>query len=716
MKYTQCLTLGLLIPVLNTYANDSFQRAPVSITKLTTAPTIDGRVNEDEWMGSTVIEQFVEFRPDLGNNPIYPVKARIAYDESYFYVAAQISQPQETITDRVLTQGDRIWDEDYFGITLDTNFDKRDAYLFHVTPSGVREDGLVDGTQYIGEWSTIWYAKTQRTEDGWSVEMAIPMQSVSFDPTKSNWGLQLRHKLSKPYKQNFWNINDPQNGGWTAPQVAQITDLTGLTQGKGIELKTGLSFKDNLDESKWSPSFDAFYKFTPNITGVLTVNTDFSGTDVDEVDINMTRFNQFFAEKRDFFLQDSQVFSFGDFNNHDYNGMPFYSRTIGQGPQSGVLDIDWGTKLTGQVGATSFGLLSVSQSTDGQPDEKTQLTVSRVKHQFGESHQVGAIITDGSANNRGKDQLYGLDYRYESDIFNDQQIRAYAWYQETQKQYATQDTKAYGMQITLPNDKVYLSTIYRYLGEDFKPSLGFVNRNGINYYELVSHYRSRPQTGWLSDYINYYQVNYHYFQRNDVDNNWLSKEYVIRPLRIDTKGSSIFQIQYVARKERLKQHYAMGRNIGFDAKDYHFSQWEAYYETPTDQTFFGNVKLTSGKFYDSDRQEVLAEVNFKPNKHVLLQLSRRHHYYTQNILSENMYSTRFKANIAFNGEWSWNTLIQHNTKADNLSVFSRLRYQSAPDELYQLSINKGYDLDEGWHERKTTFDEKTIKLNYINRW
>ncbi|CAH9065675.1 hypothetical protein PSECIP111854_03731 [Pseudoalteromonas sp. CIP111854] len=716
MHYLTCFYLAAMLLCLTAHATTDFKRENISLSKLNTPPVIDGYIENKEWHGSRVIEQFVEFRPNFGTKPIYPIKAKIAYDDAFFYVAAEITQPQNTITDRVLTQGDRMWDEDYFGITLDTNFDKRDAYLFHVTPSGVKEDGLIDGTHYIGQWNTIWYAKTQRTQNGWSVEMAIPMQSISFDPNKNDWGLQLRHKLSKPYKQVYWNINDPQNAGWTAPQVAKISNLKGLSQGVGIELKTGLSFKDTQTESKWTPSIDAFYKFTPNLTGVLTVNTDFSGTDVDEVNINMTRFSQFFAEKRDFFLQDSQVFSFGDFNNNDYNGMPFYSRKIGQGTKNGVLDIDWGGKLTGQLGNTSFGILSVNQEKDGEISETTQLSVARVKHQLGDKHQVGAIITNGSADGRKNTKLYGVDYRFESNIFNDQQIRTHAWYQETQKQYSQQDTKAYGLQLTLPNDKVYIRTKYRYLGEDFNPALGFVNRNGINYYELVSHYRERPKTSSLSEYINYYQINYFYYQRSDVNNNWLSKRYVVRPMRIEMKDATAFHFQYEVRKERLKQHYALGKTIGFDADNYRFGQWIAYLETPTDQTVFGNLSITTGEFYNSDRKQVLAEVNYKPNKHVLLQLSRRHHYYSQSEIKENMYSTRFKANVAFNSEWSWNTLLQHNTRADNLSIFSRLRYQSAPDELYQLSINKGYSLEDGWHEKRTVFDEKTIKLNYINRW
>ncbi|WP_105168248.1 carbohydrate binding family 9 domain-containing protein [Pseudoalteromonas sp. T1lg23B] len=716
MKYANYICLAVAFPSLWVNAEQTYQRTPLAITKITQAPTIDGHIEEHEWQGANLIEQFVEFRPNLGDKPLYPIKARIAYDDAFFYVAAEIFQPQNTIIDRVLTQGETIWNEDYFGISLDTNFDKRDAYLFHVTPSGVREDGLIDGTGYIGEWSTIWYAKTQRTDNGWSVEMAIPVQSISFDPNKQDWGLQLRHKLSQPNKHIYWNLNDPENDGWTAPQVGKITNINGLNQGKGIELKGGLSYKENQEASKWTPSADAFYKFTPNITGVLTLNTDFSGTDVDEVNINMTRFSEFFSEKRDFFLQDTQVFSFGGFSNNDYNGMPFYSRRIGQGQHSGVLDINWGSKLTGKVHNTSFGLLSVNQQQDGAKDDNTQLTVARVKQQINDNHQIGVIVTDGSSDDEKNSGLYGVDYRFASEFLAEQQIQAHAWYQETQKKNGMEDTKAYGAQLYLPNDTINIKAKYRYLGDDFNPDLGFVNRNGINYYELETRFRERPKTGLLSDYLTLYQFVYLYYQRNDTDNNWLSKEYVIRPFHWLTTSNASGYVQYESRKERLKSQYAMGRNIKFDAQDYDFDQWSIFYETPSDQMISGYIKLTSGQFFDSDRKQILGEVFFKPNKHIMLSLSRRNHYYERDGIKDNMYSTRFKANIAFNQDWSWNTMIQHNTRSDRLSVFSRLRYQTAPDELYQLSINKGYDLEDGWHSRETDFDEKTIKLNYTHRW
>ncbi|WP_462162961.1 carbohydrate binding family 9 domain-containing protein [Pseudoalteromonas xiamenensis] len=694
----------------------AFSRANLDLKKARVAPVIDGLFSENEWQDAVQITDFVVFRPTLGDKPTYPVTAYLSYDENFLYVAAEIHQPQNTITDRVLTQGSDLWNEDYFGITLDTNYDKRDAYLFHVSPSGVKEDGLVDGTDYIGQWSTLWYAKTTVFDDGWRVEMAIPMQSISFEKKIETWGIQLRHKLSSPYQQVYWNLNDGEANGWTAGQVAPISGLQGLEQGIGVELRPGLAYKSNDDESEWVPSLDAFYKITPSLTGVVTVNTDFSGTEVDEVDMNMSRFAQYFDEKRDFFLQDSQVFNFGGINDGYPNAMAFYSRRIGQGKSDGILDINWGTKLTGQIGDTRVGVLSVNQQRDGDKDETTQLSVARVSQQVAEHHQVGLITTQGSADNRDNSGLWGVDYRYENSIFNEQRIEGYGWYQETEKQHEDEDTKAYGIQLYLPNDAVYFRAKYRYVGDDFDPALGFVNRKGVQYYEFVNHLRYRPTDGWLADHINYFQTNVFYWQTDDTNNERLSQEYRLRPFQVEFKDSSFFYIQHETRKENLKTPFKMGRNITFNNDEFKFSRWYAYFRSDSSKPIYGNVRVSRGEFYDSDMKHLEFTLNYKPNKHFSFELSRQNYYYQRESQRENMFGTRFKMDVAFDSDWSWNTLLQHNTQSDTLSVFTRLRYQSKPDELYQLTLSQGYDMEDGWHERVKTADETALKLNYIFRW
>ncbi|KAF7764953.1 hypothetical protein PCIT_b1061 [Pseudoalteromonas citrea] len=270
-----------------------YQQMAVEIPRLSSPPEIDGLLKADEWLEAKQVTEFFEFRPVVGDKPDHPTEAYVAYDADYFYVAATIHQKEDSVVDRVLTQGSWIWREDYFGLVLDTNYDKSDAYLFHVTPSGVKVDGMVNGSQWIEEWNTLWYAKTHKTADSWSVEIAIPMHSISFDPTKTNWGLQLRHKKSKPFQDYFWNFNNIQDQPWNAHQLGEISGVENVRQGLGLDVKPSLSVKRSGDVTDTEPAIDVMYKFTSNVTGLLTLNTDFSGTEVDAQDVNMTRFNSY---------------------------------------------------------------------------------------------------------------------------------------------------------------------------------------------------------------------------------------------------------------------------------------------------------------------------------------------------------------------------------------------------------------------------------------
>ena len=704
----------------NVPESDLFKRDPIDIPRLSSLPEIDGVLSEGEWSDAKKITDFVEFRPTIGEKPDHPIEAYVSFDEKYFYVAATIHQPSESVVDRVLTQGSWIWREDYFGLILDTNFDKSDAYLFHVTPSGVKLDGIANGAQWIGEWSTLWYAKTSKSEESWSVEIAIPMKSISFDPNKPSWGLQLRHKKSKPNQQYYWNLNNIQDNPWNANQVAEIKGITNVTQGKGIEARTSLSVKDNQGDFDVEPSLDLFYKFTPNLTGVVTLNTDFTGTGVDSQVVNMTRFNSYFVERRDFFLQDIQMFQFGGLGNLDNNGLGFYSRRIGLAPDGEVLDIDWGTKLTGQIANTQLGMLSVRQQAakvDGvNLEEHTQLTVARVKQLLTENHSIGALITDGSPS--GEDsRTWGFDYQYQDIVLEDQSIRFDAWYQDVEKSdQQLEDTHAYGVKMQLPNDKVSFTGIYRYLGENYNPALGFVRRNGISLQDYYGAYRERPNQGMLANYLNYYQFFAGYREINNVHGELESREIQFRPLDLETKQQDLIRLTLKQRTEVLQSPWQFSDNIEFAAGEHLFEQTQLFLSTGTQRNIYATLSVTDGQYYSADLTDFYANLHYQPNKHLYVNLGRGVYYYQQGAENYNVHRTHLRVNYAFNADWSWNNHVQHNTRSNQFSLFTRLRYQPAPDVLYQLSVNKGYDLEQGWHERETTHDETAVKINYQFSW
>ncbi|ODB41035.1 hypothetical protein BB427_11120 [Pseudoalteromonas sp. BMB] len=718
------IALCVLSCITSSYSEANWQQftqPETHIPKTNIKPIIDGKLSKGEWQDARLIEDFVVFRPNVGDQPTHNIEAYVSYDSEFFYVAAKIYQPKHTLTDRVLSQGEYMWDEDYFGLVLDTNFDKSDAYLFHVTPSGVKEDGLVDGTSYIAQWKTLWHAKTSVEANSWSVEIAIPMQSISFEQNAALWGLQLRHRTASPNTQIYWNVNNPNNYAWHTNQLAPISGLRNLKQGIGLELKPSLALKStNNEKSELTPALDVLYKLTPNLSAMLTLNTDFSGTEVDEVPLNTTRFSQYFTEKRDFFLQDSQIFRFGGMDDTYSNGMPFYSRRIGQGRQSGLLDINWGTKLTGQIGNTRLGILSVNQEQDAMQSEDTQLSVARIIHQVVDKHQIGAIVTHGSPNDQSDSRLFGADYRYQGNIFKQFPVDAHAYYQVAESAshnaISNEDNKSYGASMRLLNDTFYMRNRFQYVGKNFNPTLGFVNRKDLKYYETVSHYRIRPQSGWLSEQVNYYQFTGFYYLWEDTQGKREGQSIFIRPLQIDFKSDDFFFFTHNRYQRMLTKPFSFTNKLTFVPKEYNYNQNEIYFSSANSRPIYVTSRITKGEFYDAELERVSLDLNYRPNRHLFLNLSRNMYYYERDGINDQLFNTQLKINVAFNTEWSWNTLLQHNNQTNNFSLFSRLRYEPSPNAVYIASINRGYDLGSGWHERVETTDETAIKLAYTYRW
>ena len=174
-----------------------------------------------------------------------------------------------------------------------------------------------------------------------------------------------------------------------------------------------------------------FYKITPSLTGALTINTDFSATEVDDRQVNLTRFGLFFPEKRDFFLQDADIFEFGGL---EANGRPFFSRRIGLSDDGEPIDLEVGGKLTGRVGRWNIGALSVRQDDSSQPDCRApdNATVARASANLLEESNVGMIVTEGNPGSTVDNSLAGVDFLYRnSRLPGGKLVEVNAWAQES---------------------------------------------------------------------------------------------------------------------------------------------------------------------------------------------------------------------------------------------------------------------------------------------
>src|SRR5690554_5876409 len=330
----------------------------VRAVRVETAPVIDGVLDDPAWEQAHVITDFHQTRPGDGAPPSELTEVYVVYDDNALYVAARMydSEP-ELIAAPVIRHGQGMPSDDRLVIILDPFNSRRAGYRFETNLNAARHDSLYTSvTSFSIDWSTIWDVAARAEDDAWVAEVEIPFKSIPFDPAIETWGFNFGRAIRRRGEEIAWVS---QNRTYNPSISGQLTGLEGLSAGAGLDLVPSMSVSRRRNhnptarETEWEPSLDAFYRLTPSLNAALTINTDFSATEVDNRQVNLSRFSLFFPEKRDFFLQDVDIFNFGgrgggggnNFGNSQ-NGIPFYSRRIGLSRTGQPVDINAGVKLT----------------------------------------------------------------------------------------------------------------------------------------------------------------------------------------------------------------------------------------------------------------------------------------------------------------------------------------------------------------------------------
>ena len=346
----------------------------VRMVRTTTPPVIDGKLDDAAWATAALVDNLHQTSPIEYAVPEERSEIYLLYDDETLYVGARLYDPEpDKITANNLRQADNVGQDDRFYITIDPFNTRRSGYFFGLNPNGVRADGLYQNvTDFYGAWDSIFFAEAGRFEGGWIAEFAIPLKSISFDPHTDTWGLNFSRGV----------VRKNENIAWVSRNRAYNPAVSGLAVGfegldpRGLDVVTSASLRETRiaggdTDSDFEPSLDLVYKITPLLNGSLTFNTDFSATEVDDRQVNLTRFGLFFPEKRDFFLREADIFEFGRIGAQQdnisvtqpsrENGRPFFSRRIGLSGTGQIVDLDYGAKVSGRVGNWDIGALSIRQ-------------------------------------------------------------------------------------------------------------------------------------------------------------------------------------------------------------------------------------------------------------------------------------------------------------------------------------------------------------------
>ncbi|MCP5090261.1 MAG: carbohydrate binding family 9 domain-containing protein, partial [Gammaproteobacteria bacterium] len=320
------------------------ERKSFEILRADSTPRIDGRLDDDVWRNAVVVDDFHQTTPTDGASPTEITIVRVAYDDEYLYIAADLrdSNPRE-IRAKQMIQGKMFFSDDRFWVTIDSFNNKRNDYFFQVNANGVRREALRENNaRFIEEWVTIWRAESAVHDEGWSTEIAIPFKSISFSPESDTWGINFGRGIVRKQEFNMWASHERQD--WPA-YGGEVRGIGDIQQGLGLDVVPSVNLSQQRDlvlggeQSGFEPSLDIRYRITPSLSATFTLNTDFSTAEVDEQQVALDRFSLFFPEKRDFFLQDAGIFEFG---NIDTNGRPFFSRRIGLSADGESVGIDGG--------------------------------------------------------------------------------------------------------------------------------------------------------------------------------------------------------------------------------------------------------------------------------------------------------------------------------------------------------------------------------------
>jgi len=682
------------------------------IARTPTIPDIDGHLTSGEWENATVIRDLHEVRPVEYADPSEETVWYVMYDARALYVAAVAYDGQpERISAQMLRQGGSLHADDTVTVLIDAFNNKRSGYSFSVNPHGVREDGIyTSGTRLSDDWDGIWQSAANMTENGWTMEMAIPFNTLTFDPENDVWGFNLSRQIQRKSETMAWNS---RNGGVNPTVSGELRGISGLTQGKGLDVIPSVStisqqsHIDDSSESDFRPSLDISYKLTPAINVLLTLNTDFAATEVDGRQLDLSRFSLFFPEKRSFFLTDFDIFQFGGIStggrggggfggipgaSSGTNGLPFYSRRIGLGASRQPVDLLGGLKISGRIGDTDFGTLYVRQ--DGFEDEDgdvgaSDLIIGRVTHGLLSESSIGAIATSGDPNSNDSSSLVGVDFNYRNTrLANNRTLEGWMWVQKSDNEGLDGDDVAWSVALGLPAREGWeLGGQIHEVQTNFDPRLGFANRAGVHMYS------AKVEHNWIND-------DSHRFQDVDMGvsfNRWeyldtgllQSQRVSVSLIDVRTASSDNFRLGFNSQKERLLDDENPLDRLGIDIApgEYSFSTWSASIRTADHRNFSGGLWISAGDYYDGQRIALGPSLEWRVNNHLAFEIEVDYSKYKFPGAEATTRQVTLENEIAFNSSWSLLTLVQYDNLSKEVGINSRLRYNRAAGQDFWLVLN-----------------------------
>jgi hypothetical protein len=643
---------------------------------------IDGLLDEAAWAGAGPVDGFTQVQPAEGAPPTGGTSVQVLAGPRTILIGIICRDPDPSgIVSFSVSRDADLESEDHVQVVLGPSLDGRSGYLFAVNPSGARYDGLIvpGGDEDSPEWDGIWEAASARSESGWSVEIQIPIQTLSFNAALTEWHFNVQRRIQRGLETARWASPARQFEVTQTSRAGRLVGLPEFDLGLGLSVRPAVTSGGGVPaagedvDGSFQPSLDMTQRLGSNMLGSLTVNTDFAETEVDTRRTNLTRFPLFFPEKRTFFLEGSDIFSFGLGLEEDI--IPFFTRRIGLVGGAEV-PIIAGGKINGRVGSTNLGALAVgTNDEEGVVASEAVMTAARVKQNIWQESWMGAIVTTGDPLGRRDSWLAGADFTYATSRFlGEKNFLAGVWALATDRAELGRDNKAYGFRVDYPNDLWDLQLTYKRIGRDFDPSLGFVPRRAVHLIDAEVQNRTRPSRGPIQQLFHQFQP----FVATDLSGKWESYQVFFAPINWRFRSGDRVEINANPTGERLVAPFEISEGVIIPPGSYHWRRYRIEAGTAEKRRFYTQVTWWFGGFYNGELDQIEVTGAWNPTPLFTVEFSGERNVgaLATGNFDQTLVGTRLRVN--FSSDLSIASYAQYDTESESVGVNTRLRWTFTP--------------------------------------
>jgi hypothetical protein len=573
-------------------------------------PKIDGDLSDPAWQHAAWTGDFLQSVPDYGKPATEPTHVAFLYDDHNLYVAVRCDDDAPAlIRAHKLRYRDDPTTDDHVEVVFDTYRDQTRGALFVVNPLGSKDEALINGYQsYTWSWDEVWDTRARITATGWQAEMRIPFRVLRYSSAPEQvWDVNVERVVRRKQEASYLVPPRPPFDISSLDYAATLSGLEMTTHQRNLQLipyalggwvretdaDTGRERSRTIDNE----GFDLKYSITPGLTLDGTYHTDFAQVEADAEQVNLTRFSLFYPEKREFFLENAELFSFGHFSGNPEHPelAPFFSRRIGL-YEGETVPIDAGVRLTGKMGRQDVGVLSVrTGSLPGLDLPSAWYNVARVRRDLGDRSYVGTIVTD-SRRGDFHSTTFGLD----SDFFLTREISLRGDWLRVDDNTSQDARNAYNLSLDLTSDFYGFLFGVTQIDEGFNPDLGFVTRDGYRRGEALVRRSIRPGR-WGIRRVSF-RLNNWWYDSLPHDRRESSSNSVV--CEVELESGDMITAQATREFERLFEPFALDRGLTFPAGAYNYTSSELDYTSDTSRRVGFDAEATFGGFYDGTTRQL----------------------------------------------------------------------------------------------------------------